>query len=62
MNFIMGIAIWLATLFGIPTATGEELFDGGEQQAMSGDAKKSSSSSEAEKRGLTRKGYIYNGF
>ena len=60
MNMIMTIAIWLATLFGVPTATGEEMLDVGDKQATTQDAK--SSSNKSKTRGLTRKGYIYNGF
>ena len=62
MNILMSVAIWLATLFGIPTASGEELLDVGEQQTMGQSATKSGSSDDDKKRGLTRKGYIYNGF
>jgi len=62
MNMLMSIAIWLATLFGVPTATGEEVLDVGDRQTTSQSATTSSSSDDDKKRGLTRKGYIYNGF
>ena len=62
MTLLMSIALWLSTMFGIENASGDVIVDVGDRQTMGQDASKSNSSNEGKKRGLTRKGYIYNGF
>ena len=61
MTFLMSIALWLTTLFGLTDATGQQIVDVGDRQTMGQNASKSSSSDDNKNRGLTRKGYIYNG-
>jgi hypothetical protein len=62
MNILVSIYIYLAALFGVPTAQGQDaLLDVGDRQTTSQSASKGASSGSSN-RGLTRKGYIYNGF
>jgi len=63
MNMLVSLYIWLMSLFGGPVLND---YDGhqvqtGDRQAMSSTSSKKKSSG-SEDRGLTRKGYIYNGF
>ncbi len=59
MNLFVTLYLWLSTMLGVPTPTGEDApVDVGDKQAMTQDAKGKSSKN----RGLTRKGFIYNGF
>ena len=64
MNMLVSLYIWLSSLFGgpLPTDYNGQQAQAGDQQAMSAPPSSKKKSSDSDDRGLTRKGYIYNGF